>query len=432
MHLWAIGISHATAQVELRSRLAFATDEIVPALQSLGAAMPTARIEAAILSTCNRTELYCAAAEPAVEESLDWFAASRSAPAALLRSHGYALSGPDAVRHALRVASGLDSMVLGEPQILGQMKSAVGTAQHAGMLGTTLSHLFQRAFATAKQVRSATGIGTRSVSIAAVAVQLAMRHLGDLSDCAVLCIGAGKMGELLATHFSARNVRHLAIANRTAERGEALALRSGAQAIPWSEMPARLAHFDVVISSTGSQLPVLRTSMVEEAMRTRGGRPMLIFDLAVPCDVDAAVTRTPGVSLYTLDHLEHATEASRAHRQRAARQAEEIVGQAVDSFENWLGQRRAVPLIHRLQEQVETWQSAELQRARRRLARGVDPAQVLESLTRSLSRKMLHGALAHLHEGDEELLAKTSSAIELLFLQQRRGRIGSNPVRTSH
>jgi glutamyl-tRNA reductase len=420
MVIWSIGINHTTAQVEMRSRFAYAPEEIEPALHDLQRCLGTAAapVEAAILSTCNRTELYCASNGADVDACVEWFADNRKAPAALLRSHGYVLQDTLAVGHAFRVASGLDSMVLGEAQILGQMKKAVSNAQQANTLGTTLSQLFQRSFAVAKDVRSATDIGSHSVSMAAVAVQLAARQFGDLGQLSVLFIGAGKMAELVVTHFAGKGVGRIAVANRTHARGEALAARVGGDAVPWADLPQRLAEFDVVISSTGSQQPVVWKDTVEAAIARRAGRAMLMIDLAVPCDIDPAVADVAGVRLCTLDDLEHLVQAGKAHRQRAVADAEAIIGQAVEGFQRWLSQRRALPLIHRLHEQAEAWKTAELHRARRRLAKGEDMEVVLENLSRGLAQKMLHGALSQLNHGDQASQARAWSAIELLFLDK--------------
>jgi glutamyl-tRNA reductase len=251
-----------------------------------------------------------------------------------------------------------------------------------------------------------------------VAVQLAAQHFGDLGRCSVLFIGAGRMAELVATYFAGKGVARMAVANRTPARGESLAARVGADAIAWSELPQRLGGFDVVISSTGSQLPVLTKPMAEAAAAGRGGRPMLLVDLAVPCDIDPEVAEVQGVRLCTLDHLEALVQAGKAHRQRAVGEAELIVQDAVEGFQRWLGQRRALPLIHRLHQQADAWKAAELERARRRLARGEDFEMVLENLSRGLTQKLLHGALSQLSHGDAGLQALASSAIELLFLQK--------------
>src|SRR5687768_10000044 len=248
MAVWALGINHTTAPLDLRGRFAFAIDQIAPTLQALRHNLQgplTRQPEAAILSTCNRTEIYCAGPDNGVEPTLEWLAHSGGVPPSLLRSHAYALRDAQAARHAFRVASGLDSMVLGEPQILGQLKDAVRVADEAGALGTTLNQLFQRSFAVPKEVRTATEIGAHSISMAAAAVRLAAQLFEDLGKVRVLFVGAGEMIELAATHFAARNPKGIAIANRTLERGEKLASRFGGEVMRLADLPGRLHEFDI-------------------------------------------------------------------------------------------------------------------------------------------------------------------------------------------
>ncbi|MES1162707.1 MAG: glutamyl-tRNA reductase [Rhizobacter sp.] len=261
MAVWALGINHTTAPLDLRGRFAFAIDQIAPTLQSLRHSFGSQRhpgVEAAIISTCNRTEIYCAADQLALDHTVDWLAQSSGVAPALLRSHAYTLAEDEAARHACRVASGLDSMVLGEAQILGQMKDAVRAAETAGALGSTLNQLFQRSFAVAKEVRTATEIGAHSISMAAAAVRLAAQLFEDLRETRVLFIGAGEMIELTATHFAAKTPRQMAVANRTLERGEKLATHFGAEAMRLADLPERLHEFDIVVSCTASSLPLIQ------------------------------------------------------------------------------------------------------------------------------------------------------------------------------
>ena len=257
----------------------------------------------------------------------------------MLRSHAYALQGGMAARHAFRVASGLDSMVLGEAQILGQLKDAVRVADEAGALGTTLNQLFQRSFAVAKEVRSATEIGAHSISMAAAAVRLAGQLFEDLGKIRVLFVGAGEMIELAATHFAARNPAHIAVANCTLERGERLALRFGAEVMRLADLPGRLHEFDVVISSTASQLPIIGLGAVERAIRRASTGPMFMVDLAVPRDIEPEVKALEDVYLYTVDDLAHVVQAGHAHRAAAVAQAEAIIDAGVQSFVHWIDQR---------------------------------------------------------------------------------------------
>ena len=423
MAVWALGINHTTAPLDLRGRFAFAIDQIAPTLQALRHNLQgplTRQPEAAILSTCNRTEIYCAGPDNGVEPTLEWLAHSGGVSPALLRSHAYALRDGMAARHAFRVASGLDSMVLGEAQILGQLKDAVRVADEAGALGTTLNQLFQRSFAVAKEVRSATEIGAHSISMAAAAVRLAGQLFEDLGRIKVLFVGAGEMIELAATHFAARNPAHIAVANRTLERGEKLALRFGAEVMRLADLPVRLHEFDVVISSTASQLPIIGLGAVERAVKTRKHRPMFMVDLAVPRDIEPEVTALEDVYLYTVDDLAHVVQAGQAQREAAVAQAEAIIDAGVQNFLHWMDQRGTVPLIRQLNAQADEWRALELARARKLLARGDDVDAVLEALSRGLTQKMLHGALAELHAGDAAARERASSAIEHFFLRKER------------
>ena len=255
MAVWALGLNHNTAPLDLRGRFAFAVEQLHPVLSALRDSLNQPG-EAAILSTCNRTEIYCAAQQPALQQTLEWLAQSGGVSPEALRAHTYTLEAGQAARHAFRVASGLDSMVLGEPQILGQMKDAVRAANDAGALGTTLHQMFQRSFAVAKEVRTSTEIGAHSISMAAASVRLASQLFEDLSQVKVLFVGAGEMIELCATHFAARTPRAMAIANRTLERGEKLASHFGAEVMRLSDLPERLHEFEVSVSCTASSLPL--------------------------------------------------------------------------------------------------------------------------------------------------------------------------------
>ena len=302
MAVWALGINHTTAPLDLRGRFAYAIDQVEPTLKALRDALAR-KPEAAILSTCNRTEIYCAGELGDIDHTLDWLAHSGGVSPALLRSHSYALRDGQAARHAFRVASGLDSMVLGEPQILGQMKDAVRAAEQAGALGTTLNQLFQRSFAVAKEVRTSTEIGAHSISMAAAAVRLAGQLFEDLGQIKVLFVGAGEMVELAATHFAARNPKGIAIANRTLERGEKLATRFGGEVMRLADLPSRLHEFDAVISCTASTLPIIGLGAVERALKARKHRPIFMVDLAVPRDIEPEVRELEDVYLYTVDDL---------------------------------------------------------------------------------------------------------------------------------
>ncbi len=415
MTVWALGINHTTAPLDLRGRFAFGLEHIVPHLNALRQSLVHVP-EAAIVSTCNRTEIYCAGGQPEIEGTLDWLAQCGGVPTHALRSHTYSLSDTLAARHAFRVASGLDSMVLGEPQILGQLKDAVRIADEAGALGSTLSQLFQRSFTVAKEVRSTTDIGAHSISMAAAAVRLAGQLFEDLGQIRVLFVGAGEMIDLCATHFAAKNPKGMAVANRSLERGEALARRFGAGVMPLADLPQRLHEFDAVISGTASTLPIIGLCAVERALKARRHRPMFMVDLAVPRDIEMEVKALRDVYLYTVDDLAGVVQTAQASRQAAVAQAEAIVDAGVQSFMRWVDQRVHVPLIQQLNSQTESWRIAEIARARRMLARGEDVNSVLEALSKGLTQKMLHGAYQQLQAGDAQERAHTSAAIERLFL----------------
>lgn len=422
MSVFTLGLNHNTAPLDLRGRLAFAPEQMPSALRALRERLHLATPEAALVSTCNRTELYVAADPKTVHElvvpTMDWLAEQGGVSGGHLQSHTYVREDRDAARHAFRVASGLDSMVLGEPQILGQMKQAVRQADEAGTLGTTLHQLFQRSFSVAKEVRTATEIGSHSISMAAAAVRLASQIFEDLADIHVLFVGAGEMIELVATHFSARTPRSMAIANRTLERGEHLASRFGAQALRLADLPQRLHEFDAVISCTASSLPIIGLGAVESALKLRRHRPMFMVDLAVPRDIEPEVAKLRDVYMYTVDDLSAVVQSAGEKRQAAVQQAEAIIDAGVQSFAHWLDQRAAVPLIQALNRQAEDWGAIEMQRARRLLARGEPIDSVLEALSRGLTHKMLHGTLAELHAADGSEREQLAETVSRLFLRQ--------------
>ena len=421
MAVWALGINHTTAPLDLRGRFAFALDQMEPTLRGLRSALAR-QPEAALISTCNRTEIYCAGEQAQMDHTLNWLAHSGGVSPALLRAHAYTLQDGMAARHAFRVASGLDSMVLGEPQILGQLKDAVRAAEAAGALGSTLSQLFQRSFAVAKEVRTSTEIGAHSISMAAATVRLAGQLFENLADVKVLFVGAGEMIELCATHFAAKQPKTIAIANRSLERGEKLASRFGGEVMRLADLPERLHEFDAVVSCTASTLPIIGLGAVERALKKRRHRPMFMVDLAVPRDIEPEVKALEDVYLYTVDDLASVVQTAQANRQAAVAQAEAIVEAGVQSFLHWIDQRDpvhgVVPLIQQLNAQTDVWRSTELARARKLLAKGEDVDAVLESLSKGLTQKMLHGALAELHAGDTAARERATMAIQHFFLRK--------------
>ena len=419
MAVWALGINHTTAPLDLRGRFAFAIDQIEPTLHALRGAL-NRQPEAALISTCNRTEIYCACEQPQIEHTLDWLAHSGGVSPELLRAHSYVMKDGLAARHAFRVASGLDSMVLGEPQILGQIKDAVRAAEAAGSLGTTLSQMFQRSFAVAKEVRTFTEIGAHSISMAAAAVRLAGQLFEDLSEVKVLFVGAGEMIDLCATHFAAKNPKSITIANRTLARGEQLASKFGAEVMRLADLPDRLHEFDAVVSCTASTLPLIGLGSVERALKRRRRRPMFMVDLAVPRDIEVEVKALEDVYLYTVDDLAGVVQTAQANRQAAVAQAEAIVDTGVQSFLHWLEQRSTVPLIQQLNAQADEWRANELTRARKLLAKGEDVDVVLEALSKGLAQKMLHGAMAELRAGDAAARERATAAVQHFFLRKER------------
>ena len=420
MSVFALGLNHTTAPLDLRGRVAFAPEQLPLALLNFRQQISSTPPEAALLSTCNRTELYVAAAPGSslVRPAVDWLAAQARVHGDSLLSHIYVREDQAAARHAFRVASGLDSMVLGEPQILGQMKQAVRQAESAGALGSTLHQLFQRSFSVAKEVRSSTAIGAHSISMAAASVRLAAQLFEDLEDIHVLFVGAGEMIELVATHFSARRPKSMSVANRTLERGERLAGRVGAQSLRLADLPGRLHEFDAVVSCTASSLPIIGLGAVERALKTRRHRPMFMVDLAVPRDIEPEVGQLADIYLYTVDDLSGLVQTAGEKRQAAVQQAEAIIDAGVQSFAHWLDQRAAVPLIQALNRQVDDWRGTELARARKMLARGETIDSVLDALSRGLTQKMLHGAMAELHATEGLQRDQLAQTVSRLFLRQ--------------
>jgi len=405
MQLFAFGINHQTAPLSVREQVVFHADNLTTALRELVDRRPVQ--EAAIISTCNRTEVYCSTEDP--RAAVDWMAGYHRLKTQQLEPYVYQLPQEKAVKHAFRVASGLDSMVLGEPQILGQFKQAVRAAQAAGTLGLLLNKLFQRTFAVAKSVRSETEIGAATVSMASAAVGLAQRIYSSIAEQSVLFIGAGEMIELTATHFAAHHPRRVTFANRTLERAQALADRFLGRAITLNELPSQLATHDIVVSSTASTLPIIGKGLTESALRARKHRPMLMYDLAVPRDIEGEVGALDDVFLYTVDDLGKIAREGMEVRGNAVTQAEAIIENQVTDFMHWLGNRELVPTIRALRDSAERARRHEMERALRRLAKGDDPRGVIEQLSHALAAKLTHApthALAHAREDERMQLAE--------------------------
>src|SRR4051812_10162946 len=411
--LYALGLNHQTAPLTVRERVVFHVERLRDALAEMKGSLAS---EAAILSTCNRTELYFAGQEPQV--AAQWLAQYHSLQPSELGPYLYTLPSDQAVRHAFRVASGLDSLVLGEPQILGQMKEAARAAQSAGTLGTVLHKLFQRSFAVAKEVRSTTRIGASSVSMAAAAVKLAARIFPSLREQSVLFIGAGEMIELCATHFAAQAPARITVANRSAERAERLAHRFNGRAIELRTLAEHLHEYDIVVSSTASSLPILGKGLVERALRARRRRPMFMVDLAVPRDIEPEAGELDDVFLYTVDDLAQVVSENLDARRSAVDQAEAIIETQVGQFMHWMQGRENVPLIRALRDQAEAARRHEVQRALRLLQRGDDPAGVLETLSQSLTNKLMHAPTQALSDAAEDERRALAELLGRLFRPQ--------------
>jgi glutamyl-tRNA reductase len=411
MPLHILGINHRSAPLEVREKLAFPAEAQGEALARLSAQPGVS--EAVLVSTCNRTEVYCRAEQEAPVRA--WLEQEAARSGLAIGPHLYAHRDVEAVRHAFRVASGLDSMVLGEPQILGQVKQSVRTAENAGTIGTQLSRLFQATFSVAKQVRTETALGAQSISMASAALKLAQNLFGDLSRTRLLLIGVGEMVELAATYFVAQRPHAIAVANRTIARGEEFAGRFGAQAIALAELPTRIHEFDVVITATASSLPILGKGLIESALKARKRRPMFIVDFAVPRDVETEVGSLEDVFLYSIDDLGKIVQQGVEARKSAVAEAEAIVDREVGTFREWQGARAAVPAIVELRRRADEYREIELAKAKARLARGEDPAAVLEAFAKALANKFLHHptqALSRAPESERETLAR---AVRILF-----------------
>ena len=410
MTLWVLGINHQTAPVDLRERVAFDAGNLPAALASLRALSEVS--EAALLSTCNRTELYAIARN---SESLTHWLATQAEG---LDAYLYRYSDADAVRHLFRVATGLDSMVLGEPQILGQVKDAWVTARENGAMGNRLDRLFQQTFAVAKRARTDTRVGANPVSVASTAVRLAQNSFARLDESTVLLVGAGETIELAARHLSEGKVRRLLIANRTLAHAQELATRHGGYALPLGELDRHLAEADVVFSATASREPILTRTLVANALGKRKHKPMLLFDLAVPRDIEQSVAELGDAYLYTVDDLERAVEDNRRGRREAADAAEAIIELQVARYiENLHASTRQEPL-KRLRAHGDSARDEILAKARQQLANGRDAEEVLDFLAHTLTNRLLHPPTAALREAALSGDAELARAADKLFPTQ--------------
>ncbi len=406
MPLVALGLNHQTAPVALREQVAFAPAQLPEALTSLRAVAGVH--EAAVLSTCNRTELYCVVDAGAESQPSAWLARHHGVDPDQLVSYLYCHTDGDAVRHLLRVATGLDSLVLGEPQVLGQVKDAYQHARRAGALKNALERLFQHAFSVAKRVRTDTRIGAHPVSVAFAGVRLAQQVFTELDRATVLLVGAGDTIELAARHLVDQRVQRLLVANRTLAHAQALASRFGGYALPLDELERHLAEADIVISATASRLPVVSAAAIGRALAARRHRPMLLLDLAVPRDVDPAAAEFEDVYLYTVDDLDRVIEEGLRSRREAAEQAQAIIDLQVEHYLAWWRASGRHDTLRRLRGRSEAERDALLLRARQMLAGGCSPESALEFLANGLTNKLLHAPSANLRaaalRGDVELL----------------------------
>lgn len=415
MALLALGLNHKTAPVGVRERVTFGPDIIVAALRSLSE-RPGVE-EAVILSTCNRTELYCALSSADTEDACNWLGEFHGLELETISPYLYSYENRGSVAHLLRVASGLDSMVLGEPQILGQVKQAYQTACDAAATGKLLGRLFQHTFSVAKQVRTDTAIGHSPVSIAFAAVSLARQIFSDLSQQTALLIGAGETIELAARHLEQHGIGHLIVANRTLERAHTLANQFGGYAISLPEIPSHLAEADIVISSTASPLPVLGKGTVESALKRRRHQPIFMVDIAVPRDIEAEVADLKDVYLYTVDDLQEVIEENMRSRQEAAEQAQEIIDLHTDEFMGWMRSLDAAGMIQDYRRQADRLRNEVLERAMKQLQSGKSPEEALTFLAHTLTNKLLHTPSTQIRQagfdGQVELLEAANTLFQI-------------------
>ena len=425
MHLLLVGISHKTAPVELRERIDFHTRGLDTALRELAPRL--ANGETVVLSTCNRAELYAASeqVEALRNELVRFIAEFHGVERAALTPHVYELLDRDAARHLFRVAAGLDSLVVGEPQILGQVKEAYTAAADVQVVGPVLNRLFHTSFGVGKRVRTETGLGSGAVSVSFAAVSLARKIFGDLRGRSVVVVGAGEMGKLTALHMKSQGVNHVTIVSRTmahaARTAEAI---GGALAAPWDDLDAALAAADIVISATGAAAPILTKARIEAVMRPRRNRALFIIDIALPRDVEAAAGEIEQVFLYNIDDLQAVVAENVARRSGEMDRAEAIVAEEVEKFEGWLKSRGAIPTVVALRQRFETIRRAELDRLDFKLSALPPEARArVDEVTRLIVEKLLYTPTEQLKTlGDPDTVGTYSEALTRLFgLGEDRG-----------
>ena len=403
MTIYSLGINYRSASLDIREKVVFAPENMTKALQSLIKAIDVT--EASILSTCNRTEIYLVTpndADNSIEKVLDWLASYHKVLPEILLNSCYTYEDENAVRHLMRVASGLDSMILGEPQILGQLKSSYAVAQGAGTVATKLNQLYQQAFFVAKRVRTETAIGQNPVSVAYAGVKLSQQIFANFKDVHVLLIGAGETIELVAKHLLEKKVGSITVSNRTLRRAEELAEEFGAHAILFSDIPEFLEKADILISSTGSQLPILGKGAVESAIKKRKHKPMFMLDLAVPRDIEPEVANLDDVYLFTIDDLQEVILENMRSREDAADKAKKIIEDGVNEWKKQIKSLDAVAVIRAFRKNIEKTRDIETEKALVSLKSGQDPEGVLKNLARSLTNKLMHSPSRKLKEAGEQ------------------------------
>jgi glutamyl-tRNA reductase len=414
MSLITLGVNHKTAPLELRERLAFTPQNLPEALRSLKKLDNVE--EASILSTCNRTEIYCVTSNDNDQAIIQWFSKFHGLDHDQIRDYLYTHGHEETIRHAMEVASGLDSMVLGEPQIAGQMKDAYALANNNGTIGQLLGKLFQRAFAVSKQVRTDTDIGSSPVSVAFAAVSLARQIFGDLSDTTVMLVGAGETIELAARHLHAQGVKKIIIANRSLERAQKLADEFNGRAISLQQIADQLHNADIVVSSTASPLPIIGKGTVERALKQRRHDPIFMVDLAVPRDIEPEVNSLDDVYLYTVDDLQSVIDQNMENRLQAAEQAREIIDTHVSHFLDWQRSLGAVDVISQIRQQTQEMSTEVLEKANKLLISGQEPEEVLKFMAHTLTNKFLHQPCTHLRQATQEQNEEALKLAEALFL----------------
>jgi len=413
MTLLALGINYTTAPVSIRERLAFPAEILSDAVTELWQQKHIS--EAAILSTCNRTEIYCTSLTNDIDPVVNWISSNRQLKLAEFQPYLYAHTDNAFIRHMFRVASGLESMILGEPQILGQMKTAYQTANQAGTLGKDLEKLFQHTFSTAKKVRTDTEIGTSSVSVAFAAVQLSKQIFDNLSEQTAILIGAGETIELTARHLHQNGVGRIIIANRTYDKAHSLASQFNGYAIALSELPLHIAEADIIISSTASQLPILGKGLIESAIKKRKHKPIFMVDLAVPRDIEPEVKKLNDVYLYTVDDLQNIIDDNLNSRRQAAEQAEEIIDTNVEHFLSWMKIQNVQSTIVDYRQQASTLQQESLNKALAALQHGKSPEDVVQQLAHTLTNKLTHTPCTQLRKASQNDRHDLISAAREIF-----------------